>query len=64
MAGNLNGITSVGGRALTYGGPYNILPATAIDLKRSGRYRKTVISVMTGVTKHDGSFLAQRKRDA
>lgn len=63
MAGILNGITSVGGRALTYGGPYNILPATAIDLKRSGRYRKN-LSVMTGVTKHDGSFLAQRKRDA
>lgn len=41
---------------MTLKGPTNFLPAIAFQIKRGGQYRKN-LKVMTGVTKHDGSFV-------
>lgn len=56
----MNGVTAVGGASMTVNGPTNILPAIAFKIKQAEQYRKN-LRVMTGVTKHDGSFLVASK---
>lgn len=51
----LNRISTAGGGGLTIGGPVNLFPATPFEITRSGNFRKD-LDVMTGVTKHDGSY--------
>lgn len=46
----------MGGRHLTLGGPTNLLPDSAYEIIRSGKYRKD-LAVLAGVVKHEGSFL-------
>lgn len=54
--------TFTAARALTIGGPTNILPDTPDNLRRTGNYRKDV-SILLGTTKNDGSYLTTGKRD-
>lgn len=56
----INGINTVGGRSMTYGGPSNLLPDKPDNIRRSGEYRKD-LAIMSGATKDDGSYLTSRK---
>lgn len=51
----------MGGRRLTFGGPTNLLPDSAYEIIKSGKYRKN-LAVLAGVTKNDGSFLLTGNR--
>lgn len=54
------GILYLGGRSLSIGGPTNLLPDTPQNIVDSGQYNKS-IAIMTGVNKHDGSWVATGK---
>lgn len=54
------GALYLGGRSLSIGGPTNLLPDTPQNIIDSGQYNKS-IAIMTGVNKHDGSWVATGK---
>lgn len=55
IANAIRGYSNTGGQMMVVGGPSGLFPSDPFDLWMSGDYRKNV-SMMGGVTKHDGSF--------